>query len=86
MFKKAMSCKESDKLISKRMDQKLTLSEKMALKFHLTVCASCRMAHQNYQAFREIFKEHPIREDVHLSEQAKKRILEELKSQKTENT
>jgi hypothetical protein len=83
MIKKSMSCKESDKLISKKMDQELSLSEKIALKFHLAICASCKMAGQNYESFRNIFKKHPIREDVFLSEQAKKRILEELRSQKS---
>jgi hypothetical protein len=81
MIKAAMSCKESDKLISKRMDQKLSLSEKLTLKFHLAICGSCKMAVKNYESFRDIFKKHPLKEDVQLSENAKKRILEQLKSQ-----
>ena len=36
-----LSCKEASRLISQSMDQKLTLTQRAALRVHLSVCEGC---------------------------------------------
>lgn len=37
-----MSCEQSTRLISESQDRTLSLSEKMALKMHVLMCAGCK--------------------------------------------
>jgi hypothetical protein len=37
-----LSCKESTRLLSEGQDRKLTLSEKVQLEMHLTLCKGCK--------------------------------------------
>ena len=41
-----LSCKEVTRLLSEGQDRKLTLSEKVQLEMHLTICKGCK----NYKA------------------------------------
>ncbi|MEO7762007.1 MAG: zf-HC2 domain-containing protein [Casimicrobiaceae bacterium] len=36
-----LSCKEATRLISQSMDQKLTLSQRAAVRVHLSACEAC---------------------------------------------
>ncbi|HSN79046.1 MAG TPA: zf-HC2 domain-containing protein [Rhodoferax sp.] len=37
-----MNCKQATRLISESQDRALSLSEKMALKMHVMMCAGCK--------------------------------------------
>lgn len=37
-----MNCKQATRLISESQDRALSLSEKMALKMHVLMCAGCK--------------------------------------------
>jgi hypothetical protein len=36
-----LSCKEASRLLSQQMDQKLTLTQRAALRLHLSACEAC---------------------------------------------
>ncbi len=52
------SCKESARLLSKSMEQSLSLWERMGLWFHLSMCRLCRGYSKDLQLLREAARGH----------------------------
>ncbi|EAT11173.1 zf-HC2 domain-containing protein [Bermanella marisrubri] len=53
-----LNCREATRLMSLSMEQKLTVSQRLQLKFHLAMCRGCRNFGRQTQALRELAKEY----------------------------
>ncbi|PKO90752.1 MAG: hypothetical protein CVU16_09445 [Betaproteobacteria bacterium HGW-Betaproteobacteria-10] len=53
-----LSCKEITHLLSESQDRKLTLSEKMHLEMHLTMCKGCKNFKSQMSFLREACKQY----------------------------
>lgn len=42
-------CREATRLMSKRLDTRLRLSEKLSLKFHTSMCSACRRCDRQFE-------------------------------------
>jgi hypothetical protein len=51
-----LSCKESARLLSQRMDRKLAFGERVALRVHLAICRGCRNAGAQFEFLREAMR------------------------------
>ncbi|MDX8396629.1 MAG: hypothetical protein R8K22_09465 [Mariprofundaceae bacterium] len=50
------SCKEASEMVSRALDRKLTLSEWLNMKMHLSLCSKCRGFSQNIQIIEGILQ------------------------------
>lgn len=79
-----MSCKTTFDLCSEQMDRKLTMGESLRLRFHLMMCGICRHLPAQFRGLRELVRacehEHEDPSDEQLSQEAKSRIFENMKS------
>lgn len=50
------SCKEASEIISTALERKLTLSEWLNLKMHLSLCSKCRNYSQNIRVIEDILQ------------------------------
>lgn len=83
-----ISCKKATVLMSKSMEQRLSLKEKAELAGHLAVCKTCSFCFRQLKGIRKtiarytemIFRLPPSKKDV-LSDDAKKRLKEKIISQ-----
>jgi hypothetical protein len=78
-----LNCKEATQLISQSLDQPLTWSNRLKLKFHLLLCDACTRFNQQLHQLRHLLT-NMIRQtendsSIHLSEEAKSRIIEHMK-------
>ena len=48
-----LSCKESARLLSQRMDRDLAFGERLALRVHLAICKGCRNADAQFAFLRQ---------------------------------
>jgi len=48
-----LSCKESARLLSQRMDRDLAFGERVALRVHLAICRGCRNAGAQFEFLRQ---------------------------------
>jgi hypothetical protein len=51
-----LSCRDSSRLISDRMDRTLSGPERIALRMHLMVCRRCRSFGRNLRFFRDLLR------------------------------
>jgi hypothetical protein len=51
-----LSCKEASRLISQSMDQKLTLTQRAALRVHLSACQACSRFSAHLQHLRSAMR------------------------------
>jgi predicted anti-sigma-YlaC factor YlaD len=49
-----MSCKQMTCLMSQQLDRNLSVSERMALRFHLMMCSGCRNFEMNMMFLRRV--------------------------------
>lgn len=42
-------CKEATRLMSKRLDTRLRLSERLSLRFHTSMCSACRRCDRQFE-------------------------------------
>ena len=79
-----MDCKQASQVISKALDRKLTLRERLALKFHLLVCNACKQFNQQLIALRSTFKKlnAAIENDtnIQMPSETKNRLLKSIES------
>ena len=52
-----LSCKRASQLISEAMDRKLSLRERMLLRFHLLICGACQTYRRQLAVIRRAFGE-----------------------------
>lgn len=51
-----LSCRESARLLSVRLDRKLTFREQIALRMHLTICLACRRFDRHMRILKDAMK------------------------------
>lgn len=54
-----LSCKEASRLISERMDRRLSLSERIGLRLHVGICDACTRFTSQVQFLRRALKAFP---------------------------
>jgi hypothetical protein len=78
-----LNCKEATQLISQSLDQPLSWSNRWKLKFHLLLCDACTRFNQQLHQLRKLLinmiKQTENDPSIHLSEEAKSRIIEHVK-------
>ncbi|WP_255698180.1 zf-HC2 domain-containing protein [Billgrantia desiderata] len=47
-------CKEATRLMSLKLDRKLTFQERVSLRLHLTMCHACRQCDQQFTLLHKI--------------------------------
>lgn len=82
---KAERCKNVAPLYSYALDRKLTVVEKLRIKFHLLTCNACTSYVTNLNFMHDVFhtqEEQIEAEKIHntLSDEAKERLKEKLRS------
>jgi len=76
------TCKETTELVSRAMDEHLSLTDRVSMRLHLAICTNCaRFAHQ-LQEIRRLFRtETGAEEDAPgLTPKARARIENELQN------
>ena len=74
------TCREATELASRAMDERLPLSNRMALRLHLAICRSCARFSEQLQEMRRLFREETAASDdaAGLAPEARQRIASEL--------
>jgi len=74
------TCRDATELASRAMDERLPLSNRMALRFHLAICKNCTRFNQQLQEMRRLFREESAANDgaAGLAPDARQRIETEL--------
>ena len=77
-----LNCREVSQLASEALDRKLTLKERIGLRFHLMMCKLCTRYVQQlkfmHQAISGMDENHVKGSGAHLSETARDRIRNQL--------
>ena len=75
-----LTCRDATELASRAMDQRLTLSNRMALRLHLAICKNCTRFNRQLQDMRRLFREETAADDdaAGLAPEAQQRIEREL--------
>lgn len=63
-----LMCREATRLMSLKLDKKLTFKERTALRVHLALCGACRACARQFDLLHQLGSRHPIassREDPH---------------------
>jgi hypothetical protein len=70
------TCREATELASRAMDQRLPLSNRMALRLHLAICKNCTRFNQQLQDMRRLFRDETGANDdaAGLAPEARQRI------------
>ena len=50
----SLSCQESSRLLSDKLDRTLSRPERIALRMHLVLCRNCRRFGRNLRVFRDV--------------------------------
>lgn len=74
------TCREATELASRAMDERLPLSNRMALRLHLAICANCTRFNQQLQEMRRLLRAEVAASDdaSGLAPEARQRIAREL--------
>jgi len=74
------TCRESTALASRAMDERLPLSNRMALRLHLAICENCARFNRQLQEMRRLFRAETAADDDArgLAPEARQRIEIEL--------
>jgi hypothetical protein len=75
-----LRCRDATELASRAMDERLPLSNRMALRFHLAICDNCARFNRQLQEMRRMFREETAADDdaAGLAPEARQRIESEL--------
>lgn len=76
-----LNCEEASALNSRSLDQKLSLSQRMSLRFHLLMCHQCRRYLKQItliKAASKKFNQHIEDTSSKLSDEARQRIRDKL--------
>ena len=74
------TCRDATKLASRAMDERLPLSNRMALRLHLAICKNCARFNRQLQEMRRLFREGTVASDgaAGLAPEARRRIATEM--------
>ena len=88
----SLSCQESSRLLSDRLDRTLSKPERVALRLHLVLCRHCRRFGRNLRLFRNLLG-HMSRKNLSgnglgapLEPEAKTRIAEKVRQAQSEES
>lgn len=73
----ALTCKQATLLASHSMDERLTLHERLILRWHLLICQNCTNYFSQIKLIRKIIR-HRQKSTTHLSDVARQRIAQAL--------
>lgn len=75
-----LECRDATGLASRAMDERLPLSNRMALRLHLAICDNCARFSRQLQEMRRLFRAEPAAGDdaAGLPSEARQRIASEL--------
>ncbi len=59
-----MSCKEASRLMSEALDRKLAVGERLALRFHVAICAGCTRVEKQLAFLRRAVDKIPAADRV----------------------
>ena len=51
-----LSCKDTSRLLSQAEDRRLGLGERLGVRLHLAICASCRNAARQFRFLRQAMR------------------------------
>ena len=70
------TCREATELVSRAMDLRLPLSDRVALRLHLAICKNCTRFNRQLQTMRRLFREEAAADDdaAGLAPEARQRI------------
>ena len=75
-----ISCKRATELLSKAVDEKLSIRERLALNIHVRICSYCKEFGSHIKSLHQVFK---LDEGAHLNaklpSKKKEEIIEEMK-------
>lgn len=54
-----LMCREATRLMSLKLDRKLTFKERTALRLHLSICSACRGCARQFDLLHRIGSRHP---------------------------
>lgn len=83
-----ISCQEASQLVSRQIDQPLSLMDSMRLRAHLLVCKACPIVHRKLKAIHQAGLKYAFRDEAAggacsgLSPEAKDRIAKSLRQEK----
>ncbi len=58
-----MTCREASRLLSEGLDRELTLSQRAALKLHLTLCDACTRVKAQFEFMRRALSSYSADDD-----------------------
>ncbi len=75
-----LRCRDATELASRAMDERLPLSNRMALRLHLAICDNCARFNRQLQEMRRLFRADTAAGDdaAGLPPEARQRIASEL--------
>ena len=83
-----LHCDEASRLTSESFERRLDFHERVAMRFHVVLCRSCRRFRKQlellHEAFRNLSQSHPDHSDlvpIGLSDEMKERIKARLREQ-----
>lgn len=74
------TCRETTKLASRAMDERLPFADRMAMRLHLAICENCTRFNRQLQEMRRLFRSETAADDdaPGLAPEARQRIASEL--------
>src|SRR5512139_3067230 len=77
-----LKCRDATELASRAMDERLPLTNRMALRLHLAICDNCARFNRQLQEMRRLFREEPATGNHAggLTTEARQRIATELQN------
>ncbi|HAZ99627.1 zf-HC2 domain-containing protein [Halomonas sp. CnH100-B] len=54
-----LMCREATRLMSLKLDRKLTFKERTALRVHLSICSACRACARQFDLMHDLGHRHP---------------------------
>jgi hypothetical protein len=78
-----ITCKRASELISRSIDEELSMMEKISLCVHLFICNFCRQFSKQLKLIRHACRGHPEKffDNQKLSQEAKQRIIDKIKAE-----
>lgn len=74
-----ISCKQATKLISRAMEEPLSVKDELLLKVHLFVCEFCQQFKLQVQALKRAMQADPPESGGGMSQEAKEELKERLR-------
>lgn len=85
-----INCKEASRLISEQLEHPLSTHKRILLKMHLFLCKACAQVAKQLSSLNELLSKKAKSEEPpltscnsHLSDEAKQRMKDQLKKNKT---